>query len=89
MAIYTCFIQHVVNSLKKTGKGAIVVPTGFITAKSGVEKSVLQKHLFYFIYMNMDCVFLGFFVFRNNTNQKNWMPILPCTFRMSYNIMFG
>lgn len=43
MAIYTCFIQHVVNSLKKTGKGAIVVPTGFITAKSGVEKSVLQK----------------------------------------------
>lgn len=43
MAIYTCFIQHVVNSLKKTGKGAIVVPTGFITAKTGVEKSVLQK----------------------------------------------
>ena len=43
MAIYTCFIQHVVNSLKKTGEGAIVVPTGFITAKSGVEKSVLQK----------------------------------------------
>lgn len=43
MAIYTCFIQHVVNSLKKTGKGAIVVQTGFITAKSGVEKSVLQK----------------------------------------------
>ena len=43
MAIYTCFIQHVVNFLKKTGKGAIVVPTGFITAKSGVEKSVLQK----------------------------------------------
>lgn len=43
MAIYTCFIQHVVNSLKKTGKGAIVVPTGFITAKSGVEKSVLRK----------------------------------------------
>lgn len=43
MAIYTCFIQHVVNSLKKTGKGAIVVPTGFITAKSGVEKSVLLK----------------------------------------------
>lgn len=51
MAIYTCFIQHVVNSLKKTGKGAIVVPTGFITAKSGVEKNVLQtlveKHIVY------------------------------------------
>lgn len=42
MAIYTCFIQHVVNSLKKTGKGAIVVPTGFITSKSGVQKNVLQ-----------------------------------------------
>ena len=43
MAIYTCFIQHVVNSLKKTGKGAIVVPTGFLTAKSGVEGKVLKK----------------------------------------------
>lgn len=43
MAIYTCFIQHVINSLKKKGKGAIVVPTGFVTAKSGVEKTILQK----------------------------------------------
>lgn len=51
MAIYTLFIQHVVNSLKKTGKAAIVVPTGFITAKTGVEKTVLQtlveKHIVY------------------------------------------
>ena len=43
MAIYTCFIQHVLNSLKTTGKGAIVIPTGFITAKSGVEKKILQR----------------------------------------------
>ena len=43
MAIYTCFIQHVINSLKKQGKGAIVIPTGFVTAKSGVEKKILQK----------------------------------------------
>lgn len=43
MAIYTCFIQHVLNSLKKTGKGAMVVPTGFITAKSGIEKKILEK----------------------------------------------
>ena len=43
MAIYTCFIQHVVNSLKNTGKGAIVVPTGFLTAKSSVEGAVLKK----------------------------------------------
>ena len=43
MAIYTCFIQHVVNSLKGTGKGAIVVPTGFITRKDGIEKKILQR----------------------------------------------
>lgn len=44
MAIYTLFIQHVINSLKsKTGKGSIVIPTGFITAKSGVEKKILEK----------------------------------------------
>lgn len=44
MAIYTCFIQHVVNSLKdESGKGAIVVPTGFITIKSGVGNKVLRK----------------------------------------------
>lgn len=43
MAIYTCFIQHVLNSLKETGKGAIVIPTGFITAKSGIEKKILTK----------------------------------------------
>ena len=38
MAIYTCFIQHVVNSMKATGKGA-----GFLTAKTGVEGKVLKK----------------------------------------------
>lgn len=43
MAIYTCFIQHVINSLKKSGKGAIVIPTGFITAKSGIETNILKK----------------------------------------------
>ena len=42
MEIYTLFIQHVINSLKDTGKGAIVVPTGFITAKNGVERNVLK-----------------------------------------------
>lgn len=44
MAIYTCFIQHVINSLKKNGKGAIVIPTSFITSKSGVENKIL-KHI--------------------------------------------
>ena len=43
MAIYTCFIQHVINSLKKTGRGAIVIPTGFITAKSGIENKILHR----------------------------------------------
>lgn len=43
MAIYTCFIQHVINSLNSNGKGAIVVPTGFITAKSSIEGNVLKK----------------------------------------------
>lgn len=43
MAIYTCFIQHVVNSLKQNGKGAIVVPTGFLTAKTSVEGKLLKK----------------------------------------------
>jgi type I restriction enzyme M protein len=43
MSIYLCFIQHLVNSLKTAGKGAIVIPTGFITAKSGVERKVLEK----------------------------------------------
>lgn len=43
MAIYTCFLQHVINSLKPNGKGAIVIPTGFITAKSGVEKKILER----------------------------------------------
>lgn len=45
MAIYTCFIQHVINSLKSSsGKDAIVIPTGFITAKSGIENKIL-KHI--------------------------------------------
>lgn len=43
MAIYTCFIQHVVNSIKENGKGAIVIPTGFITAKSGIERKILER----------------------------------------------
>ncbi|MCP9306947.1 N-6 DNA methylase [Mesomycoplasma ovipneumoniae] len=44
MAIYTLFIQHVINSLKnETGKGAIVIPTGFITSKSGVESKILKR----------------------------------------------
>lgn len=43
MAVYLCFIQHILWSLKEGGKAAIVVPTGFLTAKSGVEKTIRQK----------------------------------------------
>lgn len=43
MAIYTCFIQHVINSIKDNGKGAIVIPTGFITAKNGIERKILEE----------------------------------------------
>jgi type I restriction enzyme M protein len=43
MAIYFMFIQHIIFTLKPTGKAAIVVPTGFITAQSGIGKKIRQK----------------------------------------------
>ena len=43
MAIYLMFIQHILYSLKDTGKGAIVVPTGFLTAQSGIEKKIRKE----------------------------------------------
>ena len=42
MEIYLCFIQHILYSLKDGGKAAIVVPTGFITAQKGIEKTIRQ-----------------------------------------------
>jgi len=43
MAIYTLFLQHIIYSLKPKGKAAVVVPTGFITAQSGIDKAIRQK----------------------------------------------
>lgn len=43
MAIYLCFIQHILYSLKENGKAAIVVPTGFLTAQAGIEFKIRQK----------------------------------------------
>jgi type I restriction enzyme M protein len=43
MAIYPLFIQHIMFSLSATGKAAIVVPTGFITAQSGIEKKIRER----------------------------------------------
>ena len=37
------FLQHIIYSLKDKGKAAVVVPTGFITAQSGIEKKIRQK----------------------------------------------
>ncbi|MCG7870252.1 MAG: type I restriction-modification system subunit M [Candidatus Thiodiazotropha taylori] len=44
MAIYQLFLQHIIHSLKPGGKAAVVVPTGFITAQSGIDKKI-RKHL--------------------------------------------
>jgi type I restriction enzyme M protein len=43
MAIYVLFIQHIMHSLSDSGKAAIVVPTGFITAQSGIEKKIRER----------------------------------------------
>lgn len=51
MAVYTCFLQHVINSTKPGGRAAVVVPTGFVMAKNGVENAILRHltdaHLIY------------------------------------------
>lgn len=43
MSIYLMFIQHIMYSLNDHGKAAIVVPTGFITAQSGIEKKIRER----------------------------------------------
>ena len=42
MAIYQLFLQHIIFSLRPNGKAAVVVPTGFITAQSGIDKGIRQ-----------------------------------------------
>ena len=44
MGIYLCFIQHILYSLKEDGKAAIVVPTGFLTASTGIEYKI-REHI--------------------------------------------
>ena len=43
MAIYLMFLQHIIHSLSDKGHAAVVVPTGFITAQSGIDKKIRQK----------------------------------------------
>lgn len=43
MAIYLMFLQHIIYSLnEERGKAAIVVPTGFLTAGTGIPKKIRQ-----------------------------------------------
>lgn len=42
MEIYQLFLQHIIYSLKPGGKAAVVLPTGFITAQSGIDKKIRQ-----------------------------------------------
>lgn len=44
MAIYQLFLQHIIFSLKPGGKAAVVVPTGFITTQSGIDRKI-REHL--------------------------------------------
>lgn len=44
MAIYLCFLQHILYSMKEGGKAAIVVPTGFLsTAQRGNKIAFLIR----------------------------------------------
>ena len=44
MDIYLLFIQHIVFSMKPNGRAAIVVPTGFLTKKNKIEKTI-KEHI--------------------------------------------
>lgn len=43
MAIYQLFLQHIIKSLNERGKAAAVLPTGFLTASSGISFKIRQK----------------------------------------------
>ena len=42
MAVYQMFLQHIIASLNDQGKAAVVVPTGFLTAGSGIPLTIRQ-----------------------------------------------
>ncbi len=44
MDIYLMFLQHIIYSLDDAGKAAVVVPTGFLTAGSGIQRKI-REHL--------------------------------------------
>lgn len=47
MAIYLCFLQHILYILKNTGKAAVVVPTGFLSAgkRSNKIAFAIKEHI--------------------------------------------
>lgn len=81
MAIYLLFIQHIIYSLSPKGKAAIVVPTGFLTAGTGIPKKIreylvenrilkgvvsMPSNIFATTGTNVSIIFLD----RGNTNDK-------------------
>lgn len=42
MAIYLMFLQHIIYSMDDRAKAAVVVPTGFLTAGSGIQKKIRE-----------------------------------------------
>ena len=44
MDIYLMFLQHIIYSMNGKAKAAVVVPTGFLTAGSGIQKKI-RKYL--------------------------------------------
>lgn len=42
MAIYQLFLQHIIKSMNEHGKAAVVVPTGFLTASTGIPLRIRQ-----------------------------------------------
>ena len=42
MAIYQLFLQHIIKSINEHGKAAVVVPTGFLTASTGIPLRIRQ-----------------------------------------------
>ena len=42
MAIYQLFLQHIIKSMNEQGKAAVVVPTGFLTASTGIALKIRQ-----------------------------------------------
>lgn len=42
MAIYQLFLQHIIKSMNEHAKAAVVVPTGFLTASTGIALKIRQ-----------------------------------------------